>query len=250
MPASEIRKEAREALTGKWGKAVCIILAYFVFTFALGFIQGLFQKGSVIYMLIELAVAVIAIPLSFGLIISFMKLKRGEEVSAFDFFKDGFSRFGRAWGIWFYTFVKLLLPIICLVFIIILMGTLVTVGITSNNSSLNVILLILSIAVYIAGLIYIVSRAFLYALAYNIGFDNPDLSSKACVLKSEALMRGNRGSLFLLELSFIGWAILAAITFGIGYLWLMPYMQVALICFYEKIAKTEVKKEETEKVEE
>ena len=28
MPASEIRKDAREALTGKWGKAVCIILVY------------------------------------------------------------------------------------------------------------------------------------------------------------------------------------------------------------------------------
>ena len=48
-------------------------------------------------------------------------------------------------------------------------------------------------------------------------------------------MSGHRGDLFLLELSFIGWAILAVFTLGIGCLWLLPYMQVAKVCFYEEI---------------
>ena len=63
----------------------------------------------------------------------------------------------------------------------------------------------------IVSLIYVISRSLLYILAYNIGYDNPELSSKDCVLKSEALMKGNRGNYFLLSLTFIGWIILAAL---------------------------------------
>ena len=232
MPPSEIRKEAREALSGKWGKAVCIILAYMALSFIIGLIEGLVGEGSVLYSIIDLAFAIITIPLSFGLIISFIKLKRGEEVTALDFFKEGFSRFGRSWGIAWHTFIRMLLPIICIMLITILM---VSLGIFNALTNTNLLLTLVSVALYIATLVYVVARGLLYSLAYNIGYDNPELSSKECVVKSAELMKGNRGNLFLLELSFIGWAILAVFTLGIGMLWLMPYMQVALVCFYERV---------------
>ena len=244
MPASEIRKDARTALTGKWGMAVCITIIYLVIAFIIGLIQGLFGENSVIYAIIDLAYLVISIPLSFGLIISFMKLERNENVSYLDFLKDGFSKFNRSWGIWFYTFIKLILPIICLVLIIILIAILTSASLINGSENLNVPLAVAAIALYIASIVYIVSRALLYSLAYNIAYDNPELSSKDCVLKSEALMHGNRGNLFLLELSFIGWAILAALTLGIGFLWLFPYMQVALVCFYDKVISKNASKDE------
>ncbi|KUH45897.1 hypothetical protein M2E15_3170 [Bacillus mycoides] len=37
-------------------------------------------------------------------------------------------------------------------------------------------------------------------------------------------MKGHKLDLFLLWLSFIGWAILAILTLGIGFLWLSPYV--------------------------
>ena len=40
MPPSEIRKDAREALRGKWGKAICIILVYLLVSYALSNIIG------------------------------------------------------------------------------------------------------------------------------------------------------------------------------------------------------------------
>ena len=245
MPPSEIRKEAREALKGTWGKGVCIVLAYMLFSFLIGLVEGLVGEGTLLYSIIDLAYAIISIPLSFGLIISFMKLKRGEEVKAFGFLKDGFSRFGKSWGVAWHTFVKMLLPIACLIVIMVLMSILFVVG---SNS---IIITLLSIALYIASIVYIVSRSLLYALAYYIGYDRPELSSKDCVKKSEDLMKGNRGNCFLLELSFIGWALLGVLTFGIGYLWLMPYMQIAMVCFYDRLAKPEVKKiDEEGKIEE
>ena len=248
MPPSEIRKEAREALRGKWGKEICITLVFLVFAFLIGLIEGLVGERTALYTIIDLAFLVISIPLSFGLTISFMKLKRGEDVSALGFFKDGLSRFGKSWGIWAHTLLKLLLPIVCLILTILLMTALIILG---NVTDLGIFLTIAGIVLYIATLIYVISRTFLYVLAYFIGYDNPELSSKACVLKSEALMKGNRGSYFLLELSFIGWALLATLTFGIGYLWLAPYMQVAVVCFYDKLANPETKKiEEEPKIEE
>lgn len=49
--------------------------------------------------------------------------------------------------------------------------------------------------------------------------------------------------LFLLDLSFIGWAILCIFTFGIGLLFLKPYMQVAHAAFYEDL-KAQLMEEE------
>lgn len=245
MPPSEIRKEARESLRGNWGKAVGIVLAYMLISFIVGFVEGLAGEGTILYSIIDLAYAIISVPLSFGLIISFIKLKRGEEVKAFGFLKDGFSRFGKSWGIGWHTFVRLLLPIVCLVLTIILMTVLILLG------SESIIITILGIALYIATLIYIVSRSFLYVLAYYIGYDKPELSSKECVKKSENLMTGNRGNYFLLQLSFIGWAILAVLSLCIGLLWLTPYIAIAEVCFYDRIVKPEVKKiDEEVKIEE
>lgn len=246
MPPSEIKKDAKIALKGKWGKAIVILLAYFLFTMALGFVEGIFEKNEVLFTLIEIAVLIIFVPLSFGLIISFIKLKRGEDVNAFGFIKDGFSRFGKSWGIAFRTFLKLLLPIVCIILAVLLIFSLTIFNAVINAS--KPLLNILSVVIYIASIVYMVSRSLLYVISYYISYDNPELSSKECVLKSEELMKGNRGNYFLLELSFIGWAILTCFTLGIGLLWLVPYMQVAVVCFYEKVAKIERKA--TEEIEE
>jgi uncharacterized membrane protein len=51
--------------------------------------------------------------------------------------------------------------------------------------------------------------------------------------ESKRLMYGNKWKLFCLTLSFIGWAILSVISFGIGFLWLYPYTRASLAVFYE-----------------
>ena len=236
MPPSEIRKDAREALNGKWGKAIGIIIAYTLVSFLVGIVERLAGKCTILYSIINLAYLIISVPLSFGLIISFMKLKRNEDIKAFDFIKNGFANFGKAWGISWHMFVRLLLPIVCLFLTIMLIAVLLFLG------SDSVIITILGISLYIATLIYVISRSFLYVLSYYIAYDNPELSSKECVKKSEELMKGNRGNYFILQLSFIGWAILAVLSLYIGMLWLAPYISIAEVCFYDRLAKPEVKK--------
>lgn len=268
MPPSEIRKEAREALAGKWGKGVCIILASILFIFALTFIESLFILKPSIYILISIATAVITVPVSFGLLISFMKLKRGENVTAFGFLKDGFSNFGKAWGIGFHTFIRLLLPALCFAVIMFVLGF------AAGGLGLNAGLALMTTVVCIACIIYLMSRVLLYAIAYYLGYDNPELSSKECVLKSEELMKGNRGNYLLLILSFIGWFFLAFILLSILFLiiallshpimafilsltiicplllsLLTAYIQVSYVCFYERVVEKN-STEETVQIEE
>ena len=236
MIPSELRKKAREALSGNWGKGVCITLAYLLITFVISFIIGLSEDNSALSFILSIAQFVISIPISFGLVISFLNLKRNEDTSAFAFLKNGFSRFSKAWGVFFQIILKMILPIICVVFGIFLMVLLFAM------STKSWFFAIIGVALYIACLVYAVSRGLLYSLAYFIAYDNPNLSSKECVLKSEELMTGNRGNYFLLELSFIGWISLGILTLGIGYIWIIPYIQVANSCFYDELNPSTVKK--------
>jgi uncharacterized membrane protein len=48
-------------------------------------------------------------------------------------------------------------------------------------------------------------------------------------------MKGNKANLFLLQLSFIGWALLSLITFGIANIYAMPLYQMALTEFYIEV---------------
>jgi len=69
---------------------------------------------------------------------------------------------------------------------------------------------------------------FAYSQAPLIMFENPDKGPIQCLRESRQIMTGNKWKLFVLMLSFIGWAILAAIisntigglfsTFGLGFL--------------------------------
>lgn|SRR3712207_4042604 len=74
-----------------------------------------------------------------------------------------------------------------------------------------------------------------YSQVYFILNDNPDMSANQAITLSRQMMNGYKGKLLMLHLSFIGWAILCTLTFGIGYLWLTPYIHTSLAKFYEEI---------------
>jgi len=81
--------------------------------------------------------------------------------------------------------------------------------------------------------------SFRYSMTDFILAENPDLSASQAIEKSKAMMSGNKWRLFCLHFSFIGWDILASLTFGIGYLWLTPYKQAAFAAFYRDVSKIE-----------
>jgi uncharacterized membrane protein len=55
------------------------------------------------------------------------------------------------------------------------------------------------------------------------------------IKKSCDMMKGHKMDFFVLNLSFIGWMILSCLTFGILFIWVIPYIQMSQIIFYEKL---------------
>ena len=53
--------------------------------------------------------------------------------------------------------------------------------------------------------------------------------------KSKKMMDGYKWKYFCLVLRFLGWALLCILTLGIGFLWLIPYMQVSMAKFYDDV---------------
>ena len=108
-----------------------------------------------------------------------------------------------------------------------------------------------TIGLYVRTMIYIflwsllfcipgIVKAYAYSMAPYIMADHPEITGKDAITASKNLMNGKKARLFCLHLSFIGWVLLSCLTFGILFIWVGPWMEVAQARFYESI-KEEVK---------
>ncbi|OKZ08920.1 DUF975 family protein [Bacteroides nordii] len=190
---SELRAEARVALTDKWVMGAVTTLVFGAVSGAASYIPVV---GSIL----------VALPMMYGYAIVMLSVMRGGEMNIGGLF-DGFNDFGRIVG------TKLLQAIYTFLWMLLLV---------------------------IPGII----KSYSYAMTDFILKDEPLLANNAAIEKSMAMMDGNKMKLFLLDLSFIGWAILCLFTFGIGFLFLQPYVQSAHAAFYEDLKAQTVVEEE------
>lgn len=112
-------------------------------------------------------------------------------------------------------------------------------GIIGLSIIMSIFISLWSILLIIPGII----KSYSYSQTYYVYYDayeetgvRPGLLDS--ITRSRQLMTGYKGQLFLLDLSFIGWHLLAILTLGIGYLWLTPYITATKAAFYENLPKT------------
>ena len=93
-----------------------------------------------------------------------------------------------------------------------------------------------------------------YRLSVYLLLDHTELNPLQSILLSGQMMRGRKWELFLLDLSFLGWALLAALPLSIGAVlgglvplilgglgsaailaWLLPYYELSCVGFYEAV---------------
>ena len=204
---SELRAQARERLEGKWGTFVLMTFLMLVIQTILqipGYIGSLLEilspenvLASLSFSNISNILSLLALPLSWGLTVSLLRNHREESVDLENLF-DGF-RGGR------YT------RVFCALFLV------------------NLFTFLWALLLIIPGIM----KAFSYALTPYIIMDEPELTARQAITRSCEIMQGRRWKLFCLYLSFIGWGILSILTFGIGFLWLLPYMNASIAAFYE-----------------
>ncbi len=204
---SELRAQARERLEGQWGTFVLMTFLMLVIQTILqipGYIGSLLEilspenvLASLSFSNISNILSLLALPLSWGLTVSLLRNHREESVDLENLF-DGF-RGGR------YT------RVFCALFLV------------------NLFTFLWALLLIIPGIM----KAFSYALTPYILLDEPELTARQAITRSCEIMEGRRWKLFCLYLSFIGWGILSLLTFGIGFLWLVPYMNASIAAFYE-----------------
>ncbi len=84
-------------------------------------------------------------------------------------------------------------------------------------------------------------KSYSYRLVPYILADDPDISAMDAITRSRQLMNGNKMKAFLLDLSFLGWWLLSALTCGIlAVFYVQPYYNCTCAELYKTLKGEEV----------
>lgn len=191
----EIKEEAKKLTSKHILKFWKSSLLVFASSIALAIILGTIS-GGVLAFITEL----VALPLYIGFISYILGLTRKEEVSLTDIFQD-------------YKKIGLIVVTLIISYVFIIFG-------------------------YILLIIPGIMIAFSLVMVVYLLADSKETSiseAKNIIRESREMMNGYKLDYFIFELSFIGWHFLGAITFGIAYIYVIPYFTFANTLYYQRL---------------
>lgn len=265
MIVSVLRKEARENLKGKWKKALLFMLVFYLLTIAIDFGKAWIAVNTPYRTFARVLGLVINVVLNYGILASFIKIKRNEKVNCLHFIyysgRDAekvWRNIGRLiWKVLFYFLTLLLFLYLTIQEIISLCN--------GNGVRLSffieiLVTLVLSIALSM--------KILYYSLMNYVLYDNREWKAKKILKESERLMKNHRWDFTRMYLSFAGWFILGlAFCAGlialmyfvlkiqtlyllyiiyIPLIFLLPYVYTTTICFYDNLVYNNPRPKEEE----
>lgn len=227
MRAKDHRNVGRNALAGNWGSAILVTfvasllgagggMVYtasslttqytynadgYSYNYSYGFsFSSLFSNPVItigfIFMLISfLVVLIFGGAIQQGLCLYNIRLVTGQPQKPFSSLFERFKIFGKAFLLQFVT---------------------------------GIFIFLWSLLFIIPGIV----AAYRYSMAPYIMAHNPEIGVMDAIRMSKEMMKGHKGDLFVLQLSFFGWMLLAGITCGIGSFFLAPYINASVTSFY------------------
>lgn len=103
--------------------------------------------------------------------------------------------------------------------------------------------LLSTLFIFLWSLLFIIPgivKALAYSQSFLIIKDLKDrgqtVKVTAVITRSRELMTGHKWEFLMLQLSFLGWALASILTLGIGFLWLIPYVQTTNVLYYRQLA--------------
>ncbi|MDD6418879.1 MAG: DUF975 family protein [Clostridium sp.] len=191
----EIKEEAKKLTSKHILKFWKSSLLVFASSITLAIILGIIS-GGVLAFITEL----LALPLYIGFISYILSLTREEEVSLTDIFQD-------------YKKIGLIVVTLIISYVFIIFG-------------------------YILLIIPGIMIAFSLVMVVYLLADSKETSiseARNIIRESREMMNGYKLDYFIFELSFIGWHFLGAITFGIAYIYVIPYFTFANTLYYQRL---------------
>ena len=247
----ELKSEAYNLLSKDWGNAIGVTFILFCVSIASSLIP---YAGDAIGI-------IIAGPLAFGTALFFLKVSKGEKGEVEDLFHAFKSKEAFSFSLIAYLFTVIIIIPVFVVCSILWVGNFENIASLINSGTASLIdngtttpyamdpsfiteyssplfdsgigTIILSALIIIFVPITILSL--LLSQVYFILADQKTKSASEAIKMSWNVMKGKKMKLFLLQLSFIGWAILSVFTFFIGLLFLYPYMLTTYAKFYQNL---------------
>lgn len=220
MFAKDFRAWARDALRGHWGTAIAVSLVASLLAGGSGSTSQVELKQSldelgissflsreIVTVILTVSVVMALLSLVIGGVVQlgqssfYLNLIKGRQAR----FSDLFGQFHRLWKGF------------CMQFI------------------MGLFIFLWSLLLVVPGII----AAYRYAMVPYLMAEFPDLGVMDAMAESKRLMHGNKARLFCLQLSFLGWTLLSALTLGIGMLWVNPYSHAAEAAFYMTVTGRE-----------
>ncbi len=245
---SEIKGKSLQQLEGNWIKVVLVTLLCSLVT---GVINYYFNTIGVI----------IAIPIEASLLAMYYRIAKDEGASL--------NKFILSWKeyVRYFIFSILIYLLLTVVFVIMLLISLAIVGlpasgilsISENFTSLLAGSLLLVIVMSIATIAAVLYISISYMMTpYIIFAKNDDIGAISAMKYARQLVKGYKWNIFVFELSFIGWWILAILLFVVGalttllnpiiavilvvlaiaiFVFLTPYFATSLVNYYFELLK-------------
>lgn len=195
----EYRAQAREALQNRWGEVAIVSLIILLAAMIIATPSFIAEwAGSITTLL-----SVLVLPLQYAYYISLLERTRGNEEE-----------------LTHYTFQY-------------------TINHAYANTrflvaGLFIMLISIVAAIFTLGIGAIVVK-YMYSMVPYLLHDYPELTPREAMKISREMMSGQKWELFVLDLTFIGWILLSIITFGVGMIFVEPYMSTARAAFYEDL---------------
>ena len=215
VSCKELRKRAWEKLShGNYWTSVLVTLAVSI---ANG-VAGVFTSG----------------PLAYGSSKFFLCTQRNQDAN-FEMLGDGFNRYGKT----FLTGLALMLfmflwSLVIIVPQIIFSVCLAWIRMDMAQTIVPSILALTCCAIMLIMCWLPIVKSLSYSMTFYVMVDF-NLSGTEAISKSVELMKGYKAKLFRLGLSFFGWYLLCMITFGIGTIFLAPYVEATVAEFYAEL---------------
>lgn len=193
--------------------------------------QHFFSGGRMLlYFFLSILLSLYSAVMGFGYTSYTLRLARGEQ-PGYRNLLDGFAVAGKV----ILTSILTALFIFAWELAVLLpLYILLAVALVFESQLLSILLVL---ALIFGGIPFLVSIVYRYRLTYYFLLDYPELSPLEAITQSKLSMKGRKWTLFVLDLSFLGWALLVPLTLGILGLWLNPYMMATEANFYDTIAR-------------
>lgn len=229
--SAELKGMAKEQLFGKYGTAVGTSVILLFFTLIMQFIPTFLIDytsviGLIIYYLVSFIISLFLGIFASGRAYLYLKVACRQNISVGDIF----------YGFRVHPDKALIIQLTLTLITYISMTPMMIFNHLFVHTQSAVYMLLMSIFTIIGSAIMIIASLIL-SQAFYLLQDFPQYSAKELLKMSAQIMKGHKGRLFYLQISFVPLYLLGILSCCIAFLWIVPYMNATMANFYMDLMK-------------